>query len=137
MRATCLAIDPPVPIVFRARLAFGATGICFATLINELAVSSARCGALSLPSGRVSLQCFIDEQNEPVTLRFLWEETGRPSVVSRKQGGFDPTHLEEIARDLGEPRINFFPGGLKFEVVMRLDKLYLHKQQMEMTNESV
>ena len=37
----------------------------------------------------------------------------------------------------GKPRINFFPGGLKFEVVMRLDEVYLHKQQMEMTNESV
>jgi two-component sensor histidine kinase len=112
-----------------------ASAICFATLINELAVNAARCGPLSLPSGRVSLQWFIDEQSESATLRFLWEETGRPSVVSRKQ--CDPGHLVEIARDLGKPRVDFSPDGLKFEVVMLLDEVCLHKQQMEMTNESV
>ena len=102
------------------------SAICFATLINELAVNAARWGALSLPTGRVSLRWFIDEQSEPATLRFVWEETGRPSVVSRKQ--FDPRYLEEIARDLGKARIDFLPGELKCEVVMLLDEVCLHNK---------
>jgi two-component sensor histidine kinase len=97
-----------------------ASAICFATLINELAVNAARCGALSLPTGRVSLQWFIDAQSEPATLRFLWEETGRPSVVSPKQAGSGRTNIEALARDFEKLRIDYFPGGLECEVELPL-----------------
>jgi len=99
------------------------SAICFATLINELAVNAARYGALSLPTGRVSLQWFIDDQSEPATLHFLWQETGQPSVVSRKRVEFGPKHMDEITRHLGKPRIDFLLSGLKCEVVMLLDEV--------------
>jgi hypothetical protein len=44
-----------------------ASAICLATLINELAVNAAKRGALSLSTGKVSLQWFIDEQSDPAT----------------------------------------------------------------------
>lgn len=93
-----------------------ASATCFATLINELAVNASRCGALSLPTGRVSLQWFINEQNEPATLRFRWEETGGPNVVSPKQAGLGRTNIEALVLGFEKLRIDRSPGGLKCEV---------------------
>jgi two-component sensor histidine kinase len=114
-----------------------ASAICLATLINELAVNAAKRGALSLSTGKVSLQWFIDEQSDPATLRFLWEETGGPTAVSRKRAGFNRANIEEMARALGKPQIDYFPGGLRCEVELLLDEVCLHKQQRRKENESV
>jgi two-component sensor histidine kinase len=99
-----------------------ARAINFATLINELAVNAARIGALSLPSGKVSLKWFIEEQSSPTTFRFLWEETGGPSVVSTETR-FGQSNVEEMARELGKSRIDFFPGEFRFELVLPLDEV--------------
>lgn len=104
-----------------------APAICFAALVNELAVNAARVGALSLSTGRVSLKWFIEEESDPATFRFLWEETGGPRVVSLKRSGYGRTNVEEVARDLGTPRIDYLPGGLKCEVVLPLHEVCLHK----------
>ena len=79
-----------------------APAIYLATLINELAVNAVRRGALSLCSGRVSLQWSIDEQSDPAALRLRWEETGRP-VSSPERTEFSPgtsKHWREISRSL-------------------------------------
>jgi two-component sensor histidine kinase len=107
-----------------------ARAINFATLINELAVNAARIGALSLPRGKVSLKWFIEEQSSPTTsttFRFLWEETGGPSVVST-EARFGQSNVEEMARELGKSRIDFFPGEFRFELVLPLDEVSSAKQ---------
>jgi hypothetical protein len=76
---------------------------------------------------RVSLQWFIDEQSDPVTLRFLWEETEGPSVVSPTRA--DRTSIEEMARGLGKSRIDYRSGRLKYEVEVPLDEVRFHKQK--------
>ena len=51
-----------------------APALSFATLINELAVSAARYGALSVSAGKVSLHWTVDEKSDPSTLMFLWRK---------------------------------------------------------------
>ena len=72
-----------------------APAIYLATLINELAVNAVRRGALSLCSGRVSLQWSIDEQSDPAALRLRWEETGRP-VSSPERTEFSRANIEAL-----------------------------------------
>jgi two-component sensor histidine kinase len=110
-----------------------ASATCFATLINELAVNAAESGALSLPTGRVSLQWFTDEQSEPATLRFRWEETGGPNVVSPKQAGLGRTNIEALAIGFDKLRIDHCPGGLKCEAELPLGEA----QQRKKSNEPV
>lgn len=99
-----------------------ARAINFATLVNELAVNAARSGALSLPRGKVSLKWFIEEQSSPTTFRFLWEETGGPSAVSTEARS-GQSNVKEMARELGNSRIDFVPGELRFELVLPLDEV--------------
>ena len=114
-----------------------ARAIHLATLVNELAVNAARIGALSLPRGKVSIKWFIEDQSYPATFRFLWEETGGPSVISTERARFRQSNVEEMARELGKSRIDFFPGELRFELVLLLDEASSRKQETEMTNEPV
>ena len=78
---------------FYKQVDIGGPALSFATLINELAVTAARYGALLVSAGKVSLHWTVDEKSDPSTLVFLWEETGGRRVVSRTRAGLDWTNI--------------------------------------------
>ena len=93
----------------------------FATLINELAVNAVRHGALSVPAGRVSIRWTIEKNDHPATLRFRWEETGGPSVVSPMRVELDRMIIAEMAKGPGKFRSDYSSDALKFELELLLD----------------
>ena len=106
-----------------------AIALTFATVINELAVNAARYGALSDTAGKVQVHWAVDEQSDPSTLLFLWEEIGGRCVASRTNSGSDWNDIEALTRDLGKPRVDFASGGLKYELRIPLDQVRFRNQR--------
>ena len=52
----------------------------FALAVHELATNAAKYGALSVPNGRVSIECDVRRANGDESFTFLWKETGGPTV---------------------------------------------------------
>jgi PAS domain S-box-containing protein len=89
----------------------------FALVIHELATNAMKYGALSLPNGRVSIDCAVRRANGDGTLTFSWKEVGGPSVSAPKQKGFGSTILLDGAKQLGAKAwLNYEPKGLHYEL---------------------
>lgn len=87
----------------------------FALLLHELATNAAKYGALSLPTGHVSVGCVIEDERR--MLRFHWRESGGPPVSPPVQRGFGLTLMDRISRGLGETStLTFDPNGLRYEL---------------------
>ncbi|MGA8295284.1 MAG: hypothetical protein WB820_22925, partial [Rhodoplanes sp.] len=97
LEAQLAAFDKQLDVSGPEVILDAAPALSFATLINELAVSAARYGALSVSAGKVSLHWTVDEKSDPSTLVFLWEETAGRRVVSRTRAGLDWTNIEALA----------------------------------------
>jgi two-component sensor histidine kinase/PAS domain-containing protein len=87
-----------------------ATAQTLALALHELVTNSAKYGALSTLSGRLSLRW----ENDQGLLRLLWEETGGPSVQEPTTRGFGTrTVLASIESQLGgEARFDWRSEGL-------------------------
>jgi two-component sensor histidine kinase len=70
---------------------------CLTLTLHELATNAVKYGALSTPSGRISLTW----QREPDTLRFIWTETDGPPVDAPSKAGFGTVLLKNILEDCG------------------------------------
>jgi PAS domain S-box-containing protein len=89
-------------------------------VLHELATNSLKYGALSSPSGRVTVQWSIERDGG---LRLVWRESGGPPVTAPAQAGFGMTLLAQII-DVqldGSHRIDWKPAGLAFETVLPPD----------------
>ena len=72
-----------------------------ALVVHELATNAVKHGALSTPSGKVSLTWSeIDAEPQP-RLRLVWRETGGPEVSEPARPGFGLTVLKSVAAELG------------------------------------
>ena len=60
----------------------------FALLLNELATNATKYGALSTPTGTVSVSWEVIQADRGHRLRLLWTERGGPPVKSPKADGF-------------------------------------------------
>jgi two-component sensor histidine kinase/CheY-like chemotaxis protein len=84
-----------------------------ALVVHELATNAVKHGALSLPSGKVTLSWREVEAHPVPRLRLLWSEAGGPKVTEPARSGFGLTVLRSVASELGATIDSaFHPGGL-------------------------
>jgi PAS domain S-box-containing protein len=87
-----------------------------ALAVHELATNAAKYGALCTPSGSVSVNWrLIDEEGRPFFL-FGWRERGGPPVTAPQRKGFGSTVLEHVMAEYFETRIDFAPSGIVYEL---------------------
>lgn len=109
-----IAIDgPPVALKPEAAQNLGLA-------LHELAVNAARFGALSVPSGRVSITWDRHENSGGQSLVLDWREELGPKVKSRRKKGFGSMVIERnLARALdAEVNLDFDPDGLRCHIVI-------------------
>jgi PAS domain S-box-containing protein len=111
-------IDASGPDIYLATRAAQPVGM----VLHELATNSLKYGALSSPSGRISVQWSIERDGG---LRLIWRESGGPPITAPAQAGFGMTLLAQII-DVqldGSHRIDWKPGGLALEMFLPPDVL--------------
>lgn len=88
--------------------------------LHELAVNAEKFGALSVPSGRVSITWGRRETADGVALELDWREELGPKVKARRKTGFGSMVIERnLARALdAEVSLAFEPAGLHCHVVI-------------------
>jgi PAS domain S-box-containing protein len=87
--------------------------LAIAMALHELATNAAKYGALSVPSGRVSIEWSVT-RGKPRHLTLRWEERNGPPVSPPKQMGFGTRLIQRsLALDLGgEVDLTYEPTGL-------------------------
>jgi PAS domain S-box-containing protein len=90
----------------------------FALTLHELATNAVKYGALSVPTGNVSITCTCDvEWVKGGTFSFLWKESGGPIVMPPQRKGFGTAILIDGAKGFGEEVVlDYEPDGLKYEI---------------------
>lgn len=88
--------------------------------LHELAVNAAKFGALSVPTGRVSITWRRRESSEGSALDLDWREQLGPKVKLRRKKGFGTMVIERnLARALdAEINMDFDPDGLHCHIVI-------------------
>ena len=88
--------------------------LTIAMALHELCTNAAKYGALSLPSGRVSIRWWEEETVEGRVLRLVWRERGGPPVLPPTRRGFGSRLIErQLAREFGgQVVLDFEPGGV-------------------------
>ena len=78
----------------------------FNLIIHELATNAAKYGALSVPEGRVQIDCRQSEEQTGIAI-FRWTERGGPPAKPPRRRGFGSRLIEGFAR-------NELKGDVKF-----------------------
>ncbi len=91
-------------------------------ILQELATNAAKYGALSVPSGKVTLEWRCYHRSEP-SVRLYWEELGVGPVAPPSRLGFGSTMIEASVRhDLkGRVDVSYGNNGLRYEIEFPLD----------------
>jgi two-component sensor histidine kinase len=88
----------------------------FALIVHELRTNAVKYGALSSPSGRVTIDGLIEDANEKRQFRFRWSESGGPPVIEPARKGFGSAVLLETAKRFGQAAAAAYrPEGLIYE----------------------
>jgi PAS domain S-box-containing protein len=97
----------------------------FALTLHELATNAVKYGALSVPTGSVSITCTCDvERIKGGTFSFLWKESGGPIVLPPQRKGFGTVILIDGAKQFGQHvALDYEPDGLKYEIRFPLSTL--------------
>jgi PAS domain S-box-containing protein len=103
----------------------------FALMIHELATNAVKYGALSVPNGRVSIECDIERTNGDGTFSFQWKETGGPPILlPPKRQGFGSVILLDGARQFGQHvALNYDPEGLRYDLRFPLSAIEAARKQ--------
>jgi PAS domain S-box-containing protein len=72
-----------------------------ALVLHELATNAVKHGALSTPSGKVTLSWSEIAAEPQPRLQLVWRETGGPEVTEPARPGFGLTVLKSVAAELG------------------------------------
>jgi two-component sensor histidine kinase len=106
----------------------------FALVVHELATNAAKHGALSVPSGSVSVTWVVCTNGMAPTLRFTWQERGGPQVLKPAHKGFGTLLLEHaVAGTDSAASIEYAPGGLRYETKTPLPLLMPIRSPAELT----
>jgi two-component sensor histidine kinase len=88
--------------------------------LHELATNAAKYGALSSPTGSVSIRwAMIPSDEGPAQMRIDWQESGGPPVASPQQNGFGHmviTHLAPKALE-GQAKLDYAIAGFRWILV--------------------
>ncbi|WP_019905069.1 sensor histidine kinase [Methylobacterium sp. 77] len=95
--------------------------------IHELTTNAAKHGALSVPSGRITVCWSIDRREGDRVLDLGWKESGGPAVKTPERRGFGSTLLQRVLAQQcnAEVTIAYEADGLQFRMVapLRDDRL--------------
>ena len=102
----------------------------FALIIHELATNALKYGALSAPTGRVSIEGKTSRLNGYGTFTFVWGETGGPAVTKPNRRGFGSVILLDLAKHFGQSVVlNYAPQGLSYQLQVQLSKIEASNSQ--------
>jgi two-component sensor histidine kinase len=88
----------------------------FALIVHELRTNAVKYGALSSPSGRVTIDGLIEGINGKRQFRFRWNESGGPPAIEPTRKGFGSAVLLETAKRFGKAAAAVYrPEGLTYE----------------------
>ncbi len=89
----------------------------FALIIHELATNAVKYGALTTPSGSVSVRWCLDAGVEEPTVTFTWQEQGGPTAARPKHRGFGTLLLEKAVASSGAPPcFSYAPDGFTYQI---------------------
>jgi PAS domain S-box-containing protein len=94
--------------------------------LHELATNAAKHGALSTPSGRVTIEWRRLSPTEGYGLELIWTERGGPPVTAPARRGFGSLVIEQnLARSLNaDVDLTFAPDGLRCRVRVPLEHIF-------------
>lgn len=97
--------------------------VTFSIALHELCTNAIKYGALSAPTGTVSLTWAVAGSAEPL-LTLHWKERGGPSPSPPERRGFGTRMIEEVlAYDLGgKVSLEFDPAGLNCTISLPLPR---------------
>jgi two-component sensor histidine kinase len=108
---TRISVEGP-PVFLKANVAQG-----FALIVHELATNAVKYGALTAPSGNISIRWDLNTAVEEPTITFTWQEQGGPATKPPEHRGFGMLLLEKAVASIGDaPRFGFAPGGFSYEI---------------------
>lgn len=86
--------------------------------LHEMATNAVKYGALSVPTGQVTINWEWKGRNSERVLRLSWREKGGPTVTPPTSRGFGSQVIERnLTRALGaEVRLDYAPSGFKAEM---------------------
>jgi two-component system, chemotaxis family, CheB/CheR fusion protein len=93
----------------------------FGLILHELTTNAAKHGALTLPTGTVSLRWAVDRAGDGRVLKITWREQGGPKVRQRATNGFGSLLIETGLPD-ATVRHEFDPAGLICTIALPLPK---------------
>ena len=106
-----ISIEGP-PVYLKAGVAQG-----FALIVHELATNAVKYGALTVPSGRISVRWSLDAGLEEPTVSFAWEERGGRPVAPPEHRGFGSLLLEKaVASSREPPRFEYGTEGFTYHI---------------------
>jgi PAS domain S-box-containing protein len=96
--------------------------------LHELATNAAKYGALSVPSGQVSIRWTLKPDGQTPGLDIAWVETGGPAVAKPERRGFGTLVIERnLAGALdAEVEMAYAPEGVRCRIVIPGGQLYAH-----------
>lgn len=117
------ASDPRVTWAGPAVLFDARAAVHLALVLHELATNARRYGALSVPSGRVSITWRVEAQ-EPGEFSLQWRESGVPNVSAPTTHGFGTTLIERTLHSSGgQARISYEVGGITCNLTLPLSEI--------------
>jgi two-component sensor histidine kinase len=91
----------------------------FSLILHELLTNALKYGALSVPSGRVSLQ--LDWSS--FVLTFVWQERGGPAVTPPANSGFGSRILGDFAKSFCQNvNASYAPEGFRYTLQIHSDQ---------------
>jgi PAS domain S-box-containing protein len=93
--------------------------------LHEMGVNAVQYGALSAPSGRVSIAWTWQPQREPPAVEILWTESGGPAVGAPAERGFGSLVVERnLARALdADVDLSFGSDGVNCRITIPMAQL--------------
>jgi two-component sensor histidine kinase len=91
--------------------------------LHELATNAAKYGALSSPTGRITLTGRVETGQDGDELHLLWQEDGGPEVEPPKAAGFGTTMLTQAMQyqHKGRAELDWRKEGLVCRIVLLLE----------------
>ena len=96
----------------------------YALIAHELMTNAVKYGALSVPTGRVVINCAIEPGELERLFWFRWKETGGPRVSEPSRRGFGTVVLLVSSKLFGERvSLDYEPDGVRYELAARLSEV--------------
>lgn len=90
-------------------------------VLHELATNASKYGALSVPTGTVTISWDVQESAETRTLSLNWIESGGPPVTPPTRQGFGTRLIERsLASDNDDVAITYAPDGVQCRLELEL-----------------